>query len=153
MKTVRKGSAVKRILFALIALFANGASADEGAMIARVEHIYVRAAEGVLAERGAAVAGRQDQLWAEVRIARENGGGTRMLRLDQDISTEPGDLVQVKLARPGRISLRMQVAPMPEVSRAIAVAARRDTEMARAFDAPTEPANPLLALVTGRTRH
>ena len=122
-------------------------------MIARVEHVYVRAAEGVLAQRGAAIAGTGEQLWAEVRIAQENGGGTRMLRLAPDISTEPGDLVQVKLARSGRIPARMQVSPKPEVSRAIAVAARRDTEMARAFDAPPSPGNALLALVTGRARY
>ncbi len=144
---------MKRILFAVVALIANAhALADEGALIARVEHAYVRAAEGVLLERSAASSRAGDQVWVEVRIAREDGGGVRLLRLSPVISTEPGDLLEVKLARSGSIPSRMQVGSMPEVSRAIAVAARRDTEMARAFDAREGSRQALLALITNRAQ-
>ena len=139
---------MKRILPAVMAILVCGvAHAGEGDGLARVERVYARAAEGVLMERVAGASDSHAQLWAEVRFSREQGGDLRLVRLNPRLDARPGDLVDVKLAPSGRIPQRMQVAPIREVTRAVAVAARRDSEMARAFDSQPATQNAVLALL------
>ena len=102
--------------------------------LAKVERAYKRVADNVFLQRALNDLGNADEeVWVEVRFRNDaNSEGRHIMMVLPGHSTiETGDLVEVRLAQ-SRKSPR--VAPLPDVSRILRLAAKGFSAQARAFD-------------------
>lgn len=102
--------------------------------LAKVEHAYVRVADNVFLQRAPHEPGKADEeVWVEVRFRNDakNGGRHVMMLRPLHSRIEIGDLVEVRLAQNRRAP---RVAPLPDASRILRLAAKGFSAQAKAFD-------------------
>jgi len=127
-------------LYRLAAAFVLAVSAlpvmaeDTGAVIGKVDKIYVRESANFFIEKSLLRRPRNQEQWSEVRFAEPlaDGRKSELVRLPDSVNVERGDLVSAQLADkrdtlPGLI---------PEVNRMVSVVAKHDTLAAIMYDLP-----------------
>jgi hypothetical protein len=110
-----------------------------GSQIGKVQGIYVEQYSGIYVDRQMAATESGKPVWVYVTFDRSLKDGTRFATavLEQDSGVEPGDLVQVRLAR----DHDQDPAATPARNQVVALIAKHDTARARAFgSAPGRPA-------------
>lgn len=128
---------------------AQAADPEPGFTVGKVQTLYVRRANGVYLDVRAMPGGRvpeSAELWADVQFTGNapHGRDFAIARLGRVKDVEAGDLVAVEFAMdpvraPGAASTR--VAPLPQPTQVILLAAKHHTTAARLFGrAPIAPA-------------
>ena len=124
---------------ALVAGCATDNSGVSGSQIGKVQGVYVEQYSGIYIDRQMAATESGKPVWVYVTFDRPLKDGTRFATavLEQDSGVEPGDLVQVRLAR----DHDQDPAATPVRNQVVALIAKHDTARARAFgSAPGRPA-------------
>ena len=118
------------------------ATANSGALTARVETVYVRESRGLFIEKKLLKRTGEKELWAEVRIENpvRREYVTELAKLPANVAIERGDLVAAVITestRPGSTqfaqSNRAGIAPFPEINRVTALLAKHDSLRAMLF--------------------
>ena len=123
---------------ALVAGCATDNSVGGSSQIGKVQGVYVEQYGGIYVDRQMAASVAGQPVWVYVTFDRPLKDGSRFATaiLEQDSGVEPGDLVQLRLARddahePGATPARNQI---------VALIAKHDTARARAFGSAPAPA-------------
>jgi hypothetical protein len=123
---------------ALVAGCATDNSVGGSSQIGKVERVYVEQYAGIYVDRQMAASVPGQPVWVYVTFDRPLKDGSRFATaiLEQDSGVEPGDLVQLRLARDDA----HERGATPARNQIVALIAKHDTARARTFGSAPAPA-------------